>query len=165
MVEQFIRLHSHLHGLEYVILRAANPFGPGQRFRRGQGLIPALLKRHAAGQPITIFGDGSATRDYIYIDDLVEATIRAATLPGPQQQVLNIGTGIHRSVLEVVRTIERITGVEFKIEYAPQREADVDSIALDIRRARDVLGWSPSTNFIDGLTRTCDARDAEAAAS
>jgi UDP-glucose 4-epimerase len=159
MVEQFIRLHGHLHDLEYVILRAANPFGPGQRFRRGQGLIPALLQRHAAGEPITIFGDGSATRDYIYIDDLVDATIRAATLPGPQQLVLNVGTGVHRSVLDVVRAIERISGIEFVVEHAPHREADVGSIALDITRAREVLGWTPTTDFEDGLARTLAAMD------
>lgn len=165
MVEQFIRLHGHLHGLEYVILRAANSFGPGQRFRRGQGLIPALLQRHAAGQPVTIFGDGSATRDFVYVDDLVDAIIRAANLPGQPQQVLNIGTGIHRSILEVVRTIERISGEAFTIEFAPERGVDVHSIALDITRARDVLGWAPTTDFEEGLARTLDAaRVAEAAA-
>lgn len=157
MIEHFIRLHGHLQGLEYMILRVSNSFGPGQRFRRGQGLIPALLERHAAGQPITIFGDGSATRDYIYIDDLVDATVRAATVPGPQQQVLNVGSGTHRSIMEVVRAIERISGVEFAIEFVPPRQTDVGSIALDITRAREVLDWTPKMDFEEGLARTMSA--------
>jgi UDP-glucose 4-epimerase len=78
--------------------------------------------------------------------------------------VLNVGTGVHRSVLDVVRAIERISGIEFAVEHAPAREADVGSIALDISRARDVLGWTPATDFEDGLSRTLAAMDREAVA-
>src|SRR5690606_29266876 len=90
MMEHFIRLHSHLDDLEHVILRVANPYGPGQIVKTGQGLIPALLQRHAKGLPVTVYGDGSAARDYVYIDDVVDAIVRAINITDHQQLTVNI---------------------------------------------------------------------------
>ena len=157
MVEHFIRLNAHLHGIEYVIARMANPFGPGQVFRKGQGLIPALLERQQAGRPITILGDGSSSRDYVFIDDVVAALISAIRAPGRQELVVNVGTGVGRTILEVVRTIESVAGIEFEIEHQPARATDVRSIALDASLAREVLGWEPRVTFREGIERTIAA--------
>lgn len=154
MVEHFVRLNGHLHGMDYVIARMANAYGPGQIFRNGQGLIPALLERYQKGLPITILGDGSASRDYVYIDDIVAALKAAIDAPGRHQLVINIGSGIHRSILDVVRGLERAAGIEFDIEHRPARPTDVRSIALDASRAREVFGWNPEVSFDEGLSRT-----------
>lgn len=154
MVEHFIRLNAHLHGLDYVIPRMANPFGPGQVFRNGQGLIPALMQRYDSGRPITIFGDGSASRDFIYIDDVIAALRAAIDAPGRQELVVNIGTGVRHSVLDVIEAIQSIKGIRFDLEHRPARPTDVRSIALDISRAREALAWEPGVSFREGLERT-----------
>lgn len=154
MVEHFIKLHGHLDGLEFVILRIANPFGPGQVFRRGQGLIPALMDRYEQGRPITVYGDGSAARDYLYIDDLVRAVRLAVEHDSPEPMVLNVGSGESHSVLEVIRSIEEVAGISFEINFAPARETDVDSVALDIGQIGRKLGWKPEIHLVEGLRRT-----------
>ena len=151
MVEKLITMHGHIDGLDYVILRVANPYGPGQVFKNGQGLIPALLQRHERGLPIQLYGDGSASRDYIFIDDLIAAIERAVDLDGHRQETLNIGTGVGTSVRDVVRTIEDVAGITFEVEHLPARKTDVPSVVLDVSRARDVLGWTPDVNFRQGV--------------
>lgn len=154
MIEKFIGMHGLVDGLDYVVLRPSNPFGPGQIFRNGQGLIPALLARHRQGLPVTIYGNGTATRDYIYIDDLVEAITAAIDADSPQNAIINIGSGRRRSILEVVRAIESAAGIRFEIQNAPERPTDIHDISLDIRRAKKVLGWEPHTEFMIGLSKT-----------
>jgi UDP-glucose 4-epimerase len=153
MVEKFVQLHAQLDGLDHVILRVANPFGPGQVFRHGQGLIPALLDHHRRGLPVQILGDGSASRDYVYIDDVIDAIIAAVDIEDRPRLIANIGTGIGRSVLEVVRAIEEIGGLKFAIEYVDHRPSDVHSIALDWSLAQKELGWEPRTSFRDGVVK------------
>ena len=157
MVEHFIKLHGHLDGLEYIILRIANPYGPGQVFRHGQGLIPALMGRYRQGRPITVYGDGSSARDYIFIDDLVRAFGLAAEADAKPSLVLNVGSGRRLTVLEVIRAIERVADMSFEITYAPAREADIPSIALDVDRIAAEFGWKPEVDFEEGLSRTLPA--------
>ena len=154
VVEKYIQMHAHVDGLDYVILRLANPFGPGQEFRKGQGLIPAVLDRYRKGLPVRIFGNGSAKRDYVYIDDVIDAVVAAVDSEAASRQVLNIASGQARSVAEVVDAIERIAGGTLLREYVDERKTDVDVSELDIRRAARILGWSPATPFEAGLERT-----------
>jgi UDP-glucose 4-epimerase len=154
MIEKALALHGNVNGLEHVSLRVANAYGPGQHFRHGQGLIAALVERHRAGLPIMIFGDGSATRDYVYVDDVAAAFQAAVELPGQPRLTLNIGTGVATSVLDLVRGIEQIAGIELALEFKPARETDVRSNVLDIGRAATELGWKPVVGLHDGLTAT-----------
>lgn len=154
VVEKYIQMHGHVDGLEYVILRVANPFGPGQTFRKGQGLVPAIIDRWQKQQPVRIFGDGAARRDYIFIDDVIDAIEAATALPGQPQMILNVGSGETRSVNEVVEAIEAATGSALKREYVEARSTDVDVACLDITRAREVLNWAPKTEFRQGMMRT-----------
>jgi UDP-glucose 4-epimerase len=156
MMEHFIRLHSHLDDLEHVILRVANPYGPGQVVKAGQGLIPALVERHRQGRPVTVYGDGSAARDYVYIDDVVDAIVRAVNVDGHQELTVNIGSGVHRTILEVISALEDVAGISIAVDKQPARATDVDRIALDVGRAERELGWVPQIGFADGLGRTLE---------
>ena len=153
-VEKYIQMHGHLGGLEYVILRVANPFGPGQIFRKGQGLVPAIIDRWQKRQPVRIFGDGTARRDYIFIDDVIDAIEAATAMPGRPQLILNVGSGETRSVNEVVEAIEKAAGFALKREYVAARSTDVDVAYLDITRAKEALNWAPRTEFQDGMKQT-----------
>ncbi|WP_163266361.1 NAD-dependent epimerase/dehydratase family protein [Chelativorans alearense] len=153
IVEKYIQMHGHVDGLEYVILRLANPFGPGQEFRKGQGLIPAILDQYRKRLPIRILGDGLAMRDYIYVEDVIEAIMAAIHLKYRPQLVLNVGSGEMKSVIDVIETVEEVTGYRFERNYTNARRTDVDVSGLDIAQAREVLGWTPRTPFREGIGR------------
>lgn len=153
-VEKYIQMHAHVDGLEYVILRLANPYGPGQEFRKGQGLIPAILDRYNKGLPVRILGDGRARRDYVYIDDVIDAIAMVLELQSVPRLVLNIGGGTTRSVLDVLAAVEAATGHVIAREYVDARGSDVEVSSLDIALAHSVLGWSPHTGFEEGVHRT-----------
>ena len=157
IVEKYIQMFGQLHGLEYVILRVSNAFGPGQLFRKGQGLIPAIMDHWRRGLPIRIYGDGEALRDYVYVEDVVDAIEAALSFKGAPRLTLNIGSGEVRSVAEVVDTMELALGVHFDREYVDARSTDVSAAGLDISLAREVLAWSPATPFQQGIRRTVES--------
>lgn len=157
MVEKYIQMHGEIDGLEYAILRVANPFGPGQFYQKGQGLIPAILDRWRRSEPIRILGSGESRRDYIYISDVSGAIEAAVMLPAGVKTVVNIGSGEARSVNEVVAGIETVTGHLFDKEFAAARATDVDVNCLDISKAEEVLGWTPSVPFLTGIRMTVES--------
>lgn len=155
MVEKYIQMHGHVDGLSYVILRVANPYGPGQGFHKGQGLIPALLDRFHKGLPVLIYGDGSAKRDYVFIDDVIDAIEAAILLPQSDTRlVLNIGSGQPLSITEVLAAVEAASGYRLEREYITQRNTDVDISALDPSLAKRMLNWAPKTPFSEGIAET-----------
>lgn len=154
ITEKYLNFYGQVHALNYIIVRLSNPIGPGQLFKRGQGLVPAILSRHNASQPLTIFGDGSALRDYVFIDDAVDALVRIIDRPQVSQTILNVASGEGRSILDVVAAIERVLGEELQKTYLPNRHTDVDVNILDISKARRLLDWSPKVDFEDGIRRT-----------
>ena len=156
-IEKYIQMHAHVDGLEYAILRLANAYGPGQEFRKGQGLIPAILDRYRRNLPVRILGDGEARRDYVYIDDVIDAIVAVLKLQSVPRLVLNVGSGVTHSVLDVVAAVEVATGHVFAREYLDARGSDVEVSSLDISLARSVLGWSPHTEFEEGVKRTVAA--------
>lgn len=151
--EKYLQMQGYVSGLDYVILRVANAYGPGQTYRKGQGLIPSVIEHHGRDEAIQIIGNGLARRDYVFVDDVVDACVAAIDVSGPQQQVFNIGSGESRSVLEVLDSMETILGVAFRREFVEKRRTDVDISQLDIAKARRILDWHPRTAFIEGLTR------------
>lgn len=156
-VEKYLGLLGHTRGLDSVILRVSNLFGPGQVFRKGQGLIPAILEHHRRGQPVQIFGDGSARRDFVFIDDMVEAVLAAFRVPAAGGGIFNIGSGESRSVNEILAAVEDRLGQPVAREYLPPRPSDVALNLLDIRRAAALLGWRPLTSFTTAMDRTVAA--------
>lgn len=157
VVEKYIQMHGQVDGLEYIILRVANPYGPGQVFRKGQGLVPAILDHWRKDLPVKIFGDGKALRDYLYIDDLTDAIEAAVKLDGKPQHVINIGSGEVRSVIEVIEAIEAAANHRFTREYVDARTTDVPVASLDITLASKILNWAPRTDFQRGIKLTVAA--------
>ena len=151
-IEKYLDLFRQLHGLDYVVLRLANPYGERQRTHASQGVVAVFLGKVLRGEPIEIWGDGSVVRDYIHIDDVVNALILAIKSTG-RENVFNIGAGCGQSLNEVLDVIERVTGQVADRCYLPSRPFDVPMSVLDITRARCALNWSPKVSFEEGLAK------------
>jgi UDP-glucose 4-epimerase len=153
MIEKYLGLYERLHGLSFRVLRVANPFGPFQVPDKGQGLIATLLSRALRGEPIEVWGDGSVVRDYVFVDDVIEA-LQAAAVDESDGRVFNVGSGRGHSVREVIAAVEAQLGKKLSVAWKPGRPIDVPVSILSIARSRDLLGWAPRTSFDDGLRRT-----------
>jgi UDP-glucose 4-epimerase len=154
--EGYLALYERLHGLSGISLRLGNVYGPRQDPLGEAGVIAIFCGKVRNGGSPTVFGDGSQTRDYIYVGDVVAAALAAAgtETTGP----VNIGTGVEASVLELVELLGRLGGVEgFEPEFAPPRAGEVQRISIDASRAEAELGWRPQTSLEDGLRLTLDS--------
>jgi UDP-glucose 4-epimerase len=152
-IEKYLELYRVLHGVDYCVLRIANPFGERQRIASGQGAVTTFLHRAYRGEPIEIWGDGSVVRDYLYVGDVAEALMRALGHRG-ERRVINIGSGVGRDLNEILAAIETVIGRPVERRYVPARSFDVPANVLDIGLARAELGWQPATAFEEGLRRT-----------
>ena len=153
--EKYLNLYQHLYGLDYRVLRVANPFGPFQMGKGHQGAIASFLYRSLTGQAIDIWGDGEVVRDYVYVDDVMSAFCASCTHNGAQR-VFNIGSGVGRSLNSIIMDIVRITGKEVPVRYLDARKADVPRIVLDCARAERDLAWIPSVDFDEALVRSAN---------
>ncbi len=152
-IEKYLAIYRQQAKLDSVVLRVANPYGPYQ-LPKGQGVIAAIIQKVLMNQSPEIWGDGSVTRDYVFIDDVVDAIIAAAQLNGAKMpRLYNIGSGVGRSLNEVVASIAEIHG-QIDIIRRPGRTVDVPVSLLDIQRARDYLNWAPRTEWKEGLRST-----------
>lgn len=157
-IEKYIELFNIAHGLEFVTLRLSNPYGPGQDFRASQGfLVPSLLDKLRKGEELTIFGDGNDSRDYVYIEDVVRAFLKAVDLEGPTEALLNIGGGGHYSVNEMICMMEDILGQEVAKNHVARRGSDIPRSFLDITKAKRQLDWQPRVALKDGLRRSMES--------
>ncbi len=155
-IEHYLGLYRHLHGLDYFALRVANPYGPFQ-LPGGQGLVANVMDRALRSQPVVIWGDGSVIRDYIFIDDVIRAILAAAFHDANDSaRVINIGSGVGRSILEVVSSIEAMIGTKISRQFVASRPSDVPANVLDVSLARTVLDWQPATEWSHGLHATRD---------
>lgn len=155
-VEKFIQMFHHLYGLDYAIFRPSVPYGPRQNPLGRQGAAAVFLYRVAKGLPITIWGDGSVTRDYFYISDLVDALVTAADKDLFNQRVFNIGGSEEISLNQLVMLVEETVGRKADIKYEPPRNFDAQRIVLDTNAARQILQWSPRISMRNGLIKTWD---------
>ena len=153
-VEKYLQMFKHLYGLDYVILRPSVPYGPRQNPLGRQGAIAVFMYRVAHGLPVTIWGDGSTTRDYFYISDLVEALVAAAERELGQHHIFNIGGGEEISLVQLSRLVEETVGKKAIIEYDSARKFDAPRIILDTRLACQELNWQPKVSLTQGLTQT-----------
>jgi len=154
--EQYCEIFTRLHGLSTVSLRYGNVYGPRQDPLGEAGVIAifcgAVLD---GGKKTTIFGDGEQTRDYVFVDDVVDANLRAAEsdASGP----INVGLGRERTVLDIVEVLNEHASDGFQPEHAPERLGEVRRSALDPSRAREELGWEAKVELDEGLKRTLDS--------
>ncbi len=137
--------------IEYAALRYANVYGPRQRSDGEAGVVAIFTRQMLAGEPVTIFGDGTKTRDYVFVGDVVEATIRAAA--GPSGVVANVGWGREVSDLELFRGVAGATGYARQPIYAADRPGDIARICLDAALARRTWDWRPVMSLEDGVRR------------
>ncbi|MEA2408361.1 MAG: UDP-glucose 4-epimerase [Thermoleophilaceae bacterium] len=153
--EQYCEIFTRLHGLSTVSLRYGNVYGPRQDPLGEAGVIAIFCGKLLDGEKPVIFGDGTQTRDYVYVDDVVDANLRAAdaNASGP----INIGLGKEKSVLDIVEVLAKHAPDGFAPEHAPERPGEVQHIALDPSRARAELGWEPRVELDEGLKRTLDS--------
>lgn len=154
-IEKYLALYYHLYGIDFRILRVANPYGPYQTSIRNQGVIAAFLHRALENKPIELWGDGSVTRDYIYVDDVIDALEAAAVHTG-EQRIFNIGSGEGRSLLEIIDVIQKQLNMKLDIRYFEGRKADVPRSILEISRAEKDLNWTPKTPFLEGIAKTVE---------
>jgi UDP-glucose 4-epimerase len=152
-IEQNLALRHQRDGLDYRVLRAANPYGPFQTANRKQGVIATMIKRALQGDKVDIWGDGSVVRDFVYIDDVVDALLLAAETDS-HHRIFNIGSGRGRSLLEVIAAIEDALQRPLEINWLPGRPSDVPVSVVAIGRAREALGWEPKVGFGEGLRGT-----------
>jgi UDP-glucose 4-epimerase len=153
--EQYCEIFTRLHGLSTVSLRYGNVYGPRQDPLGEAGVIAIFCGKLLDGSTATIFGDGKQTRDYVYVEDVVDANLRAAEsdTTGP----VNIGLGKEKSVLDIVEVLTQLAPDGFQPEHAPERPGEVQHIALDSTRAREELGWEATVELEEGLRRTLDS--------
>lgn len=155
MLERHLLLQSRRHGLDLRIMRVANPFGEGQVSRQQQGVIAAFAAAAAASRPLTIIGDGATVRDYVHVDDVARALVLGGSADAPGAQTFNVGSGVGRSLNDVADAVERAVGRPLERLRAPPRPADVPAVALDIARARRLLGWAPAIDWETAVARAC----------
>lgn len=152
-IEKYLYLYSKLHNIKPVILRVANPYGERQRIETAQGAIAAFVSRATAGQSIDIWGDGSVTRDYIYIKDIANAFSKALKYSGPKT-VFNIGSGEGTALSALIELIEKITDTPVARNFLPARPFDVPVNVLECSLAERELGWKAEFSLQEGLKRT-----------
>jgi UDP-glucose 4-epimerase len=153
-VEKYLHMFRHLYGLDYAVIRPSVPYGPRQNPLGRQGAIAVFLYRISRGLPLTIWGDGSVTRDYFYVGDLVAALIAAAEHPLDGERVFNVGGGREISLRDLVKRVEAVVGLEADVRYEAARDFDVRRLWLDTRCAEEILAWSPQVDLDEGLSRT-----------
>ncbi|MDX9818188.1 MAG: NAD-dependent epimerase/dehydratase family protein [Desulfococcus multivorans] len=152
-IEKYLALYNHLHGLDYRILRLANPYGEKQPAGRRQGVIPVFLRHALSDEPLEIWGDGTVVRDYFHVEDLSRAIFAAIHYNG-HQRIFNIGSGEGHSLNELIEKIGSLLGQSISCQFFPARPCDVPVNILDIHRACHELGWRPLIPLDEGLRRT-----------
>ena len=154
-IELYLRVLRQTRAMQTTSLRIANPYGVGQRAHRNQGFIAAAMSAAINGKTLPCWGDGSVTRDFIYVTDVAEAFVLCCRFNG-QAQEINIGSGEGRSLRDVIAAVQQVTNRTLTIDYQRDRNIDVKTNVLDIHLAADTLNWRPKTSFIDGIRLTAE---------
>lgn len=149
--EKYLALYGALRGISTLSLRIANLYGPGQSMKDGFGVIPTFMSRLARHEAVQIFGDGQTVRDFVFIDDVVDALVKSVY--SPATGVLNISSGVGVSIGEIVTRLEGLTGQEARRQFLPARASDPMAIVLANGNALAALGWQPAVAFPEGLAR------------
>ena len=153
--ELYLHAFSAMYGLDYTSLALANVYGPRQDPHGEAGVVAIFGLAMLGGRPTKVFGDGGNTRDYVFVDDVVEAFVLACGDRGNGKR-FNIGTGVQTTDRELHTLVAKAAGAADEPEYAPPRVGDARSIALDASAARAGLGWEPWTALPDGIQTTVD---------
>lgn len=158
--EYYVRTIGALWGIETVSLRVFNAYGPGQPLPAAHPpVVPHFLRQVARGGTLVIYGDGRQTRDFVYIDDVVEAMVAAATAPSIDRMVINIGSGVETSILDLAQAVMETLGISADWILRQDQDPGPSRMCADIRLAREKLGYRPRVSLREGLERMVE-RDA-----
>ncbi len=157
--EHYLAYYGRVHGIETVVLRYGNVYGPRQDPHGEAGVVAIFCQRLLAGEPLTVYGTGEQTRDYVFVGDVAAANLAAATrgLPpvGPlEARAFNIGTGVETSVLALASALVQSAGAHVPVRHAPARAGELARSALDVAKASALLGWTPTVPLVEGLAST-----------
>ncbi|WFE29222.1 NAD-dependent epimerase/dehydratase family protein [Solwaraspora sp. WMMD791] len=149
-------LLDHCDTIPTVILRLSNVYGPGQRVDRSQGVLAYWLRAAAAGEPLTLIGDPDTTRDYVYVDDVVDCMLRLparlGATAGVPPVILNVGSGVSTPLADLLTAVRAVVGGDLPVRRLPPRPVDRRDVLLDVGRAHRLLGWRSRTTLADGIT-------------
>jgi UDP-glucose 4-epimerase len=155
--EHYLSTLGTLYGIETVALRIFNAYGPGQELPPSYPpVIPQLLRQAQTGGSLVIFGDGTQTRDFVYVDDAVDALLAAASATDVNRAVINIGSGREISIDKLAAKVARVTGKQVNILYNRGQSGGVSRLVADVSLARQLLGWQPRTELEQGLRLTLE---------
>lgn len=154
-IEKLLYLYNYMHGLDYRVIRLSNPYGPYQRPNGVLGVVTTFTHKALLGEPITVYGDGSIVRDFIYIDDVIKGILNVVN-GNSNYRIFNLGCGKGTSVKEVIDTIHETLNVNVDIQYIPGREVDVPINVLDIRRYEEAYGKLNPISLNEGIKKTAE---------
>jgi UDP-glucose 4-epimerase len=155
--EYYVATLGALYGVETVSLRIFNAYGPGQELPPSYPpVIPQLLRQARAGGSLVIFGEGTQTRDFVYVDDVVDALVAATTADNVNRTAINIGSGQEVSINTLADRITSLTGHRANILHNREHSSGVSRLVADVRLARQTLGWEPRIDLVEGLRRTIE---------
>ena len=152
-VEKYLALYHQHYGLDYVVCRFANVYGERQGDKGEGGVISIFAKRIAAGKDITIYEDGTQTRDFVYAGDIARGICKAMTTKNVNT-VYNLSTQTETSLLDLVKIMGKVSGCNIIPKFGPVREGDIYRSMLSNQKAKEDLGWEPQVSLADGLRRT-----------
>jgi UDP-glucose 4-epimerase len=158
-VEFYMAYYGRVHGLDTVALRYANVYGPRQDPHGEAGVVAIFCNRVLDGRPLTVYGTGQQTRDYVFVGDVARANLAAATRELPpigrlDSRGFNIGTSVETSVLELAGVIQRVAGTTLEVQLAPARPGEQQRSAVSVEKAGRELGWQPRVSIEEGLRET-----------
>ncbi len=152
--EMYIGAYAEMYGIAPICLGLANVYGPRQNPHGEAGVVAVFGSKMISGQPVTVYGDGTASRDYVYVDDVVDAFVRAGRAPLTTVGTYNVGTGQQTTVTEVHRLIAAALETSSVPRYTAARTGELHAIALDATKAERELGWKPAVDVVEGIQRT-----------
>jgi len=150
--ERYLELCKDLYGLNYSVLRLANVYGPRQYSGGECGVVGVFTYNVAMGKTSALWGDGSKTRDFVYVADVISACFKA--MSAKQVGVFNIGNGEEISILQIIDAIKKAAGKKFVYKKEPDRPGEVERSALNSQKAKKILGWQPQTKLEQGIKKT-----------
>ncbi len=154
MIEKSLHLYRHLHGIDYHILRIANPYGRFQLGTKHQGLIGSYIHRILSDLPLEVWGTGEVVRDFLHVDDVSDAFVATMAYDGPHK-IMNVGSGTGMSINQIIAELQAAFGRDrLPCVYKPSRDADVPANVLDTMLIRSELGWTPRVGLREGLVST-----------
>lgn len=153
--EAYCQAFAGSYGMQTAALRFSNVYGPFSLRKKGNA-VPNFIRRCLSNEPMIIYGDGTQTRDFIYVDDLCDCIHRATTTDGLAGDVFQVAMGVETAIADLAELVQKVTGAESEIQFEPKRAGEIHRSWADISKARRVLGFNPQVDLEQGITQTVD---------